>query len=446
MALTREEDLNRNEVTLSPEQLIEFNALGPFAHSHYKVNGVEVSHEGVLSGRADYLVDMADLRLQEIGHDLSVDPKKLKVLDVGANDGFVLHQLWERGYHNLTGLEPREHNVMRGRRVRDLLEIPDGVIHHVGSIETVPKSLSGLTFDLVICFGVLHHVVSTPDALASLRRLSEYGLLFESLTLDDNLVTSELREALEAKDVIYLQQHKAVSLIGVKLESDYFPGSAVQSGFVTVPARRALEWMLEFAGFEMKSFEPGWESSLNVDSSLRSSHRSTVNTSLVFAKISISEGMQSLSQVAAYEQAACWGVLGVNTLKDLEITISMTLSDVGSPLEHEIVIDALLFPSGEIETVKGLIHAPKTKLAFEKAKRLIFEGQDIDAIKTLNNLVSNPNDDWRTVYRSFYLLSILDVENAADWREMLKLCNPVFPLAFLDPIPFLLDSQSLDLG
>jgi len=89
---------------------IEINSCGPFVHARYQVDGVALSQEGPLAGRADFLADSALSALQT--YKLNTDAE---ILDIGSYDGWILNQIYNRGgFHKLTGIEPRRANIDRG--------------------------------------------------------------------------------------------------------------------------------------------------------------------------------------------------------------------------------------------------------------------------------------------------------------------------------------------
>jgi hypothetical protein len=96
--------------------------------------------------------------------------------------------------------------------------------------------------------------------------------LVETLTLEDKLVNSEIHDALEPKDIIYFSRETETPIVGVKLESSYYPGSAAVSGTVQIPARKALVWFLEQAGFDVIEVVDGWNKK-NFDETFKTSHR-----------------------------------------------------------------------------------------------------------------------------------------------------------------------------
>lgn len=82
----------------------------------------------------------------------------------------------------------------------------------------------------------------------------------------------------------------------------------------------------------------------------------------------------------------------------------------------------------QADIVRALVHVPETKLAFEWGKFHASMGDRDAAAQTLHQIVDNPCDDWRSCYRSFYLLSLLEPDARAEWQRLCLFANPEFPL------------------
>lgn len=269
------------EINVNLIRNIDINSCGPFVHAHYEVDGVTLSQEGPLAGRADFLVDSTLRALQALKIDLHAE-----ILDIGSYDGWILNQIYTRGgYIKLTGVEPRQSNIERGLYLRKLLKIEDPAKHLFGTLDDSEQLELLNRFQMVTCFGVVHHL---NDLLKFLNQVSETMkpdgyLLLECLTLEDGLVTNEIQEAIEPKDIIYEGTKIETSIIGVKLESNYYPGSAAQSGTVQIPTRKTLTWLLMQAGIEIVEISAGWNEN-NPSASLTSSHRKEAKSTIILGR------------------------------------------------------------------------------------------------------------------------------------------------------------------
>lgn len=428
------------ELTESDLKNIEINSCGPFVHSYYEIDGSNFTQAGPLQGRAKSLIQMSMEILERI---TSTKAKNLRILDVGCYDGFILNKLWHAGYKNLVGLEPRLGNIERGLAVRTALGLQDGACHYHGTLGDKSNFQSEEPFDVVLCFGVIHHINDILGFISQLRGVLKPGgtLILETLTLNDKFSSPELSEALEPKDIVYRGDETKTSLIGVKLESNYYPGSTTSSGTVQIPARQALLWFLEQSNFNVESANDGWEENL-YDSSLKVSHRRNLKSTVIEATAisnKNNESNQNQKFVQA-EQVLTWGVLEEQILRELSTCIAKFPNPYDQELAQELYKISLGRDSDQQEIIKSMIHAPVVKLKFEEAKRTLLLGNLIESISSFKTLITSLNNDWRTTYRSFYILSSIDSQNLEYWLPLAKRCNPEFPLEYLKSKAFTIRS------
>lgn len=414
----------------------QVNACGPFIHEFYTVGNDEFNHEGPVGGRSAFLWEKAASFIDSVAQSRGCAREELSVLEVGASDGWLLNLLWHRyGMRDLTGLEPRGHSIARGREARALLGIDDGVAHFTGDPGNWPEALSSRTWDVVICFGVIHHLSDVQGFLNNIASRTRYGALFETLTLNDDLVTDDLTDALEPKDIIYGRGGVArqVSLCGVKLESNILWGSTVNTGIVMVPAVRALTWMTESAGFEIVGMEGGFETQLDTSHPLASSHRKHFHSSVISTRIPDRTPTDDLDRQAreillSQEIASCLKPLPKSTLDRLSGIIESQAGAYAETLAKAVGEITEGLTADQADIVRALVHVPETKLAFEWAKFHASMGDRDAAAQSLHRIVDNPCDDWRSCYRSFYLLSLLEPDARAEWQRLCLFANPEFPL------------------
>lgn len=233
------------------------------------------------------------------------------------------------------------------------------------------------------------------------------------------------------------------SIIGVKLESNYYPGSVTNSGTVQIPTRKTLRWLLTQAGFKILEINPGWNEN-HLSDSLSFSHRKNADSTIILALRNNQEIQQkellvqhSISEV---ERIFTWGVLDEDILKLTEelvldnpepynSTLKKSLADLGKNLDYH-----------EQKVLNALIHHPVAKLNFEQAKLKLHLGFKNDAIKMFKNIVTNLSGDWRSTYRSFFILANLDDTNRATWLKFGQRFNPEFPLKSIENKTFYLSS------
>ena len=414
----------------------QVNACGPFIHEFYRVGNDEFNHEGPVGGRSAFLWNKAAAFIDTVAQSRGCAREELSVLEIGASDGWLLNLLWHRyGMRDLTGLEPRGHSIERGRQARTLLGIGDGVAHFTGDPGDWPEDLAGRMWDVVICFGVIHHLSDIQGFLNDIASRTRYGALFETLTLNDDLVTKDLTDALEPKDIIYGRGGVArqVSLCGVKVESNILWGSTVNTGIVMVPAVRALTWMTESAGFEIVDVEGGFETKLDTDHPLANSHRQHFHSSVITTRIPERGAGAGLDRQAreillSQEMASCLKTLPKSTLDRLSGIVESQTGAYAETLAEAVAEITEGLAADQAEAVRALVHVPETKLAFEWGKFHASNGDRDAAAQALHQIVDNPCDDWRSCYRSFYLLSLLEPETSAEWQRLCLFANPEFPL------------------
>jgi len=407
------------------------NSCGPFTHGYYSWNGIQISHEGPLIGRAQMLAAKAKQVLDDHQSTNLSSKSSLRVLDVGSFDGWILNQLHSYGYTELVGLEPRLQNIERGIKLREILQIEDTAHHYQGTLQNPGEFQVESPFDVVLCFGVIHHINDISGFIRDLHESLKPGgtLLLECLTLDDELTNETIASALEPKDVIYENRNKEVSIIGVKLESAYYPGSADFSGTVQIPSRRALVWFLEFNGFIVQTIESGWEAKNHLEI-LSQTHRKEARSTLITAS---SKDLQLTSiHSIEYEEMAVLQCLSLEVIRKLETIINETTPAYSEEFRDQLVTISSQLSKNSSTIVMSMIHAPFTKLTFEQGKTAAMLGDTESACLRFKSIVMNINDDWRSTYRSFYLLRLMEDSGEDKYGELAQRCNPQFPIEVLN--------------
>src|ERR1019366_3086448 len=92
------------------------------------------------------------------------------------------------------------------------------------------------------------------------------------------------------------------------------------------------------------------------------------------------------------------------------------------------------------EIVASFSYSPIDKIRLEYAKHLLECKEIRQAVSVLHEIVRRPNADWRSCYRSFYLLwraSLIANESLAAerYRQLCLTCNPNFPLSLFTVPP-----------
>jgi hypothetical protein len=94
-----------------------------------------------------------------------------------------------------------------------------------------------------------------------------------------------------------------------------------------------------------------------------------------------------------------------------------------------------LIPAQHRLILMNFIHNPTVKMKFEIAKYQIYIGDSGSAKLILNDILQTPNSDWRSCYRSLFLLASIEKgQKKLALVEDLKISNSNFPLDLLAEI------------
>jgi SAM-dependent methyltransferase len=409
---------------------LTINSLGPYSHSNFIFQGKEFSHEGPLQGRENFLKKTAEKSLSEFQIKNGIERKNIRILEIGSFDGAIANHLFHKGYTNITTIESRKINIKRGKLLRKVLKRQDGVKHFNMNAEKFPKFMLLLKgkFDFIICFGLLHHVQNPHKVLSDISKMlkdnAKSELLLETVSIDDSSMDKNYLEAIEAKDILYRDGNIKVGFLGIKRESDYFPGSTTSNQITTVPSKNGLLLMLSDLSFEIKFDFAGWEKTVEKQQLM---HRKFVQTTLILAMKTKSFRFDSSVAAADYEDSFCLSAINraqLDTLMELQ-TIPHQLTSFIDEYCSKIHVK-----EGEREILKSIKYSPRPKLIFELAKVLLNEDRKTEAISILIDLVTKDFvEDWRTCYRSLYMLASVDSKK---WLPYAKLCNMKFPKTTLN--------------
>mgnify|MGYP003963144339 FL=1 len=117
---------------ITEEQIEKLNAHGPYSMAVWTSGDVSVGNEEGLEGRSGYFMKL--IRKAILDNYSIEEIKKFSILDIGCNDGWVLHQLSDLPFAKMVGIEPREKNIAKGNNVREILKLDNSVEYRVGDI------------------------------------------------------------------------------------------------------------------------------------------------------------------------------------------------------------------------------------------------------------------------------------------------------------------------
>ena len=390
---------------LTARDIERINAAGPFNHSIWDGKGIRVTNEEGLEGRADFLA--RTIRKALLSHYSKKALTKKSIADVGAYDGWLLHEFEALPFKSLTSIEPRRKNIEKGKAARKLLGIRSRQKFVEAAIETLPKK----KYDIVLCMGTFHHVESIPLALRKLDAICNETLILETLCLPEVHETQAFLRDIEMKDVIYKFKPKRAGLTGHKFESAYYDGSAAQTTVVSVPSISTLLMYLDVLGYDANVVaKPS-----DFKRAMKKNPRPSQEVIIYATKRKTSEEREIAKHIARYER---------------ELVETVLPRAIIEPLYRYVCLHQRVSLGGEAKRIAGYIKDPKKKLQmpkdtpaaelirnlrfnpFEKisleyAKILLHEKRLPEAAEVLQTITQKVNADWRATYRAFYLLAKL---------------------------------------
>jgi 2-polyprenyl-3-methyl-5-hydroxy-6-metoxy-1,4-benzoquinol methylase len=428
------------ELTGNTIELI--NAHGPYNHAVWAYEGRVITNEEKLAGRAELL--SSKLR-ESILKNFSLDEiKQMSIADVGCYDGWILQSLSDLPFAEIVGIEPRENNIAKAKIIRELLGIPSRIKFEIGDIDALGKQ----QFDIVICTGVLHHLDSIPMAIHKLRSACKKMLFLETICLSSKYISKDFKKEIEMKDIAYFNRARICGITGQKYESSYYDGSTDKLRVVSVPSIETLNMYLETEGFKdiqtilkPKSYNLVWKK-----------NRQFVNAVLLSAKAGEAIGILSTEEsvwIESYEMGLLKAVLDRNYIEPLYNWAQLGKLNAWNPRLFSTFLylrapnwlssiflrlhKAWVKDRFTLEIIKNLKFNTTDKLCLEYGKILYREKDYQQAISVLKKVTHKLNADWRSVYRSFYLLSLIYQEmgtakESEHYRDLCLTCNLKYPI------------------
>lgn len=431
------------EASLRPDEIETLNAHGPYNHAVWRGKSITISQEDSLAGRSHFLERTVRQFLSE-----TFPPDKLSqlsIVDVGCYDGWLIEQLSSLPFKCVVGIEPRNRNIEKGRKVRELLKIESRVEYRIGDLD----SLGAECFDIVLCCGVLHHVENTIAAVRSLKAICRVALFVETQCLSQKNITPTLAAEIEPKDVAYFGAEKTIGISGHKLETGYFDGSTINFSVVSIPSPDTVALALHQAGFSnvrmtAQAGAKNWRGRIR---------RSAAKECCFVAEVS--DQPSEPDHILRYETAAmrarfphelvqrlfrkfCEGERSMPRSRS-EFLIVMHVT--GPQLLARWALAGLRrnWPDPDaIETIKNFRYAPFDKLAFEYAKMKLGQNQLSECSEVAKRVTTRINADWRSCYRCFVLLAWAahksgDQSSKKKYVNLTLTSNPHFPIMLMPP-------------
>ena len=430
---------------ITKTQIEELNANGPYSMAIWRSGEISVGNEEGLSGRSEYFLKL--IRQSILNKFTLQELNQLSILDIGCNDGWVLHQLADLPFYKMVGIEPREKNINKGRKVREILKLNNSVEYRVGDIETLDEE----SFDIVICAGVLYHVESIPVALRKIRKACKRMVFIESRCISSEYITSKLKEEIEMRDLVYQFEDEICGITAQKYESSYHDGSTTQTAMVNIPTTETLIMNLNILGFDNIDIvadadtyrKDVWKDrrplgGVCISASLPekpATFESEEERWIDEYEKGLEREVFSRDYIESLYKVFCLNKSEIKLTGKLLNTYNfLTLSDNSYSIKNDLLPDGY-DSKYALEIVKNWRYSPCDKIALEYGKLLMSEGNLENALDVLKSVTTKLNADWRSVYRSFHLISKIyvsknDSDKANNYRQLCLKSNPKYPVEY----------------
>ncbi len=450
-------------------KITKLNAYGPYEHGIWNFKP-EITNSNFESTQYLFFERSLELyRTLESFFEKSFSKEEiaeLSVLDIGCYDGWIIAKLSEKfGFRRAVGIEPRKKNISKGRVARDYYEIKCDVEFIQSDIDNAASVVGIEQFDVVICLGTLHHVVSTPLAVRKLKALTRQYLVIDTMVIPSLVKDSRLiLDKLNLKDIVYRNRKIIWGIAGYKFESPYFDGSTAKDRIVSIPDANLLEMVFEDLNLEIiddsnldktsyashkqklrgvleKTYLLRIHENVNVEPS-ESDSAEAYESIFLFTKTNPKiltwwlKSLQNQSENFTLELQLLHNIQNKTSFKSetLKSFIKFQYSKKPTSKFWQKVIKGLSVSQNELEILLNISRSPIDKLRFEVLKLLILSGENIKdkPFDLLTRILESQHSDWRTFYRSLYFATTLTDFGANSRRneleQLLIESNPEFPL------------------
>ena len=421
---------------LTVDKIELINAHGPYNHSSWSKGDICITNEERMSGRGENLVKL--IRKVLIEHFSEEKMSTMSIVDVGSYDSWILHQLSDLPFKRLVGVEPRQKNIDKGIFVRKAVGISSRVEIIQGDLQILDKEC----FDIVLCIGVIHHLESLTQAINTLKNGTKQFLFIETICLSSKYITKRFQSEMEMKDLVYNYQKRVCGMSGQKLESSYYDGSATKLSVVSIPSIETLNMTLDIY-FKEINIELG---SHNYSQFFKGNDRDC-NAICISAKPKNNSDISNQNEwIEQYEINMTRITLDRRHIEPFYKHINPIIEKnkkIGIPVLFRLLlsknklvskISFLLLKKTyknkiQQEILRNIKYNINDKISFEYGKILFHENRLESSIKVLKRITQKVNADWRSVYRSFFLLSLAYEklgmkQDSIKYKDLLKISNP----------------------
>lgn len=456
--------------------LASLNAYGPYEHGIWDFHADKPSVDFKSS---QYLFFERSLELFRILERFFADTftedelTNLSVLDIGCYDGWIISKLDEKfNFGRAVGIEPRAKNIAKGNYARKFYELDCKVEFLESDIDGASGLVGNSAFDVVICLGTLHHVVSTPLAIRKLKELTKDYLLLDTMVIPSLRRDSKaVLDKLNLKDIVYRDRNLVWGIAGYKFESPYFDGSTAKDRIVSIPDSNLLEMVFEDLNLDIvKDFNPEQVSYNQKKQKLRGVLEKTYllkkTTSQTFAE-QIKRKSEVYERIFLYTttspQILLWWLEELTKSEKLlseEFRIVRRMTAHHSRSIHNKIADYIKFrfsknptsklwtkladllslSSSQKEVLLNISRSPLDKTRFEILKQLIIsaDGSREDFENLIEAILNSKVSDWRSFYRTAYFAACLaqadESSNLNELKALLQASNSEFPLPLVEDL------------
>jgi len=243
------------------------------------------------------------------------------------------------------------------------------------------------------------------------------------------------------KDLIYKKENLC-GITGQKFESSYYDGSAESTSVISILSIETMMMLLTSLGHTKFTVAATPE-----DFSMAMKKNTRPSKEVLIYSIKSSENVSvSIDEtINKYESGIINTCLDDELVKVLYDKYINNFIDIVGVEKYKTVINYIDGLSNDLPTIfyndkdsnedilKSLRFNKMDKITFEQAK-IQYRNNNLEAsIKSLEAIIYKINSDWRTCYRSFYLLSEINkklkrITLAKKYLRLCKSCNPDFPL------------------
>lgn len=160
-----------------------------------------------------------DVQVARLVSKLNLD-KNAKILDLGCGEGRNIRLLTESGYE-VTGIDQSKHAL---DIVRNLYNLPSEKLICADAIESI-RQLASETFNLVLCWGLMHYISNTSTALNEIHRVlkrSSHVIISFSSNSDKRETVDSVKKYFTQQDIENFMQTANLKVRDIGLIQNHF--------------------------------------------------------------------------------------------------------------------------------------------------------------------------------------------------------------------------------